>query len=149
MLIESRVVINKSVKVVWDFLNNPDNLRLWIAGFQKIEPISGTPGTIGAKAKHYFKEKGKSVVLDEEITEVIPEKKFAGTLSSSMMVNTVNSYFNDLGNSQTEYTLSSEVKFISFLWKQIGPLMKGEFKKRQESDLQRLKQSIENGNHPN
>ena len=149
MLIESKVVINKPIKVVWEFLNDPDNLKLWIGGFQKVEPISGTPGTVGAKSKHYFKEKGKSVVLDEEITEVIPEKKFANTLSSSMMINTVTSLLHDMGNDQTEYILSSDVKFISFLWKQIGPLMKGEFKKRQESDLQRLKQSIENGNPRN
>ncbi len=66
-----------------------------------------------------------------------------------MMINTVTSTLNDLGNDQTEYILSSEIKFISFLWKQIGPLMKGEFKKRQENDLQRLKQSIENGNSSN
>ncbi len=77
MLIESRIIINKPVKMVWDFLNDPNNLKLWIAGFQKLEPVSGTPGTVGARARHYFKEKGKSVVLDEEITEVIPEKKFA------------------------------------------------------------------------
>src|SRR5215467_1056458 len=126
MLIESKVVINRPAKTVWDFLNNPDNLKLWIAGFQKVEPISGTPGTIGAKAKHYFKEKGKNIVLDEEITEVIPGKKFASTLSSSMMINTVNSYFSELAIDQTEYTLSSEIEFTGFPWKQVGPLMKGE-----------------------
>jgi carbon monoxide dehydrogenase subunit G len=146
MLTEMKIVINKPVKEVWDFFKNPDNLKLWLSGFQKVEHISGVPGTVGAKAKHYFLERGKELVLDEEILEIIPEKKFVGTLGSSMMVNTVTNYFNDLGNGQTEYSISSDTQFKGFLWKQIGPLMKGEFKKRQERDMQTIKEVLENKN---
>ena len=143
MLTQSTVIINKPIREVWAFFKDPDNLKLWLGGFQRFEQVSGTPGTVGAKAKHYFIERGKELVLDEEIIEVIPEKKFLGTLGSPMMVNTVTNYFNDLGNNQTEYSLSSDTQFKGFLWKQIGPLMKGEFKKRQENDLQKLKQVLE------
>ena len=144
MLTQTTVIINRPIKEVWAFFKNPDTLKLWLGGFQRFEQVSGTPGTVGAKAKHYFLEKGKDLVMDEEIIEVIPEKKFVGTLSSPMMVNTVTNYFNDLGNNQTEYSLSSDTQFKGFFWKQIGPLMKSEFKKRQENDLQRLKQVLEN-----
>ena len=144
MLTQSTVIINRPIKEVWDFFKDPNNLKLWLGGFQRLEQVSGTPGTVGAKAKHYFIEKGKELVLEEEIIEIIPEKKFLGTLSSPMMVNTVTNYFNDLGNNQTEYSLSSDMQFKGFFWKQVGPLMKGEFKKRQEGDLQKLKQVLEN-----
>jgi len=144
MLTQSTVIINRPIKEVWDFFKDPNNLKLWLGGFQRFEQVSGEPGTIGAKAKHYFIERGKDLVLDEEILEVIPEKKFLGTLDSPMMVNTVTNYFNDLGNNKTEYSLSSDKQFKSFFWKQVGPLMKGEFKKRQEHDLQKLKQVLEN-----
>ena len=144
MLTETKITIKKPVKEVWEFLQNPGNLKLWLSGFQKVEPVSGEPGTVGSKAKHYFLERGKELVLHEEIIEVIPGKKFASTLGSSMMVNQVTSYFTDLGNGQTEYSLSSDTQFKGFLWKQLGPLMKGEFKKRQEKDLQTLKQVLEN-----
>lgn len=144
MLTQTTVIINKPIKEVWEFFKDPDMLKLWLGGFQRFEQVSGTPGTVGAKAKHYFVEKGKELVLDEEIMEVIPEKKFLGTLSSSMMENTVTNYFNDLGNNQTEYSLSSNIQFKGYFWKQIGPLMKGDFKKRQENDLQKLKQVLEN-----
>ena len=144
MLTQTTVIINRPIKEVWAFFKNPDTLKLWLGGFQRFEQVSGTPGTVGAKAKHYFLEKGKDLVMDEEIIEVIPEKKIVGTLSSPMMVNTVTNYFNDLGNNQTEYSLSSDTQFKGFFWKQIGPLMKSEFKKRQENDLQRLKQVLEN-----
>ena len=147
MLTETKIVINKRVKDVWDFFQNPDNLELWLSGFQKFEHISGIPGTVGAKAKHHFLERGKELILDGELTEVIEHKRIIGVLDSSMMLNKVTNSFHDLGNDQTEVTLSSDTQFKSFLWKQIGPLMKGEFKKRQERDLQTLKEILENNNH--
>ena len=145
MLTETTVIINKPVKEVWEFFKDPDNLTLWLSGFQKFEHVSGVPGTVGAKAKHHFLERGKELVLDGELTEVIPEKRIIGILDSSMMLNTVTNSFTDLGNDQTEVSISSDTQFKGFLWKQIGPLMKGEFKKRQEKDLQTLKKLLENG----
>jgi len=146
MLTETKIIINKPVKDIWEFLQKPDNLKPWLTGLQKVEHVSGEPGTVGAKARHYFLERGKELVLDEEILEVIPEKKLVGTLGSSMMLNTVTNSFTDLGNGQTEYSISSDTQFKGFLWKQIGPLMKGEFKKRQEKDMQTLKEVLENKN---
>ena len=78
MLTQTTVIINKPIKEVWEFFKNPDNLKLWLGGFQRFEQVSGTPGTVGAKAKHYFLEKGKELVLDEEIIEVDPGKKICG-----------------------------------------------------------------------
>ena len=146
MLTESKVIINKPVSEVWEFFKNPDNLIHWLSGFQKFEHVSGTPGTVGAKAKHHFLEMGKELILDGELIEVVHEKKIVGILDSSMMLNTVSNGFTDLGNDQTEVSLSSDTQFKGFLWKQVGPLMKGEFKRRQEKDLQTLKQILENGN---
>ena len=143
MLTASKVIINKPLKEVWDFFQDPENLKSWLGGFHRFEPVSGDRGEAGSKAKQYFFEKGKELVLDEEITEVIPYKKFAGILSSSMMTTSVVNYFMDLSNNKTEYSISSDTVFKSFFWRQIGPLMKGEFKKRQEADLQRMKQVLE------
>src|SRR5688572_6225008 len=146
MLTETSIIITKPVREVWDFFKNPDNLILWLSGFQKFEHVSGIPGTVGAKAKHHFVEKGKELILDGELIEVTHEKRIIGILDSSMMLNKVTNSFNDLGNDQTEVSLSSDTQFKGFFLKKIGPLMKGEFKKRQEKDLQTLKQVLENGN---
>ena len=143
MLTETSVSINKPLKEVWDFFKNPDNLIRWLGGLQKFEHVSGIPGRVGAKAKHHFLERGKELILDGEITEVIEQKRIVGILDSSMMLNKVTNSFNDLGKDQTVVTISSDTQFKGFLWKQIGPLMKGEFKKRQEKDLQTLKEILE------
>ena len=145
MLTETRIVINRPIKEVWNFFKDPDNLKRWLSGFQRFEHISGIPGTVGAKAKHHFLERGKELILDGELTEVVHEKRIIGILDSSMMLNTVTNSFNDLGGDQTEVGISSDTQFKGFPWKQIGPFMKSEFKRRQEKDLQTLKQLLENG----
>ena len=43
MLTQTTVIINKPIKVVWEFFKNPNNLKLWLGGFQRFEHISGTP----------------------------------------------------------------------------------------------------------
>lgn len=125
---------------------NPDNLTRWLSGFQKFEHISGTPGTVGAKAKHHFLERGQKLIFDANLLKWSRKKRITGMLDSSMMLNKVTNSFTDLGNYQTEFSLSSGTQFKGFFWKQAGLLMKGEFKKRQENDLQTLRQVLENGN---
>jgi len=59
MLVQSTVIINKPIKEVWEFFKDPDNLKLWLGGFQRFEQVSGTPGTVGAKAKHWLAKDGE------------------------------------------------------------------------------------------
>ena len=40
MLTQSTVIINKPINEVWEFFKNPDNLKLWLGGFQRFEPVS-------------------------------------------------------------------------------------------------------------
>ena len=143
MHVESKIIISKPAMEVWNFFSNPDNFKRWLSGFINLVQVSGTAGTVGARSKHYYHELGKDIILDEEIIEVVPGKKFSSMLTSSMMDSNIVAVFNETGNEQTEFSISSDTKFKGFLWKQIGPLMKGEFKKRQEADLRKLKQVIE------
>ena len=111
MLTETTVIINKPVKEGWNFFKNADNLTLWLSGFQKFEHVSGIPGTVGAKVKHHFLERGKELVLEGDLTEVVEEKRLIGILDSSMMLNKVTNSFNDPGNDQTVVSLSSDTQF--------------------------------------
>ena len=38
-------------KKVIDLFDNPDNMRHWQEGFVSFEPLSGTPGQVGAKSR--------------------------------------------------------------------------------------------------
>ena len=51
--------------------------------------------------------------------------------------------FKDLGDGRTEYHFEVDGRFLNPLWKLMGFFMKGGFKKRQEANVQRMKEVVE------
>jgi uncharacterized membrane protein len=143
MTTTTRVVINRPVKDVWDFFDNPANMPLWLKGFKYFQHLSGTPGGVGARSKHVYEDRGRSFEMIEEITQRIPMREFSGTLTHKAMTSTIVNQFEDLGNGKTALTATVETRFTSYWFKILGPLMKGSFQKRQDSYLQRLKKCVE------
>lgn len=144
MTISTTITINKPIKEVWDFYDNPDNLKLWLTNFKSFELISGNPGEAGTKAKHIYEEKGRTIVMYETITEKIPYQKLSGVLSMpKMMETTIENVFKETGNDTTEMNCTTDTKFIMFSLKFFGFLMKKAFQKRLDDDLNRLKKVIE------
>ena len=68
MVSEFRIEIDRPLCEVYAAFNNPDNLPRWITGLQRTEPISGTPGQVGAKTRQIYLERGRIVEMIETIT---------------------------------------------------------------------------------
>ncbi|MBI2429021.1 MAG: SRPBCC family protein [Ignavibacteriales bacterium] len=140
----STVVINKPVKDVWKFFDDPDNMQLWLTGFKRFEHISGTTGKPGAVSKHYYEMNGRSIEMTETITVRKEFEEFSGTMTNQWMVSSLTTTFRDLGNGSTEMKSNVESTFTPFFLKLFGPLMmKKGFQKRQDEDLDRLKIILE------
>ncbi len=147
MLATSRVVINRPVKTVWEFFDDPDNLPKWLTGFKRFEHVSGTPGEPGAKSKHYYEINGRSIEMLEEITVRKECEEFSGIISNQWMTSITKNTFRDLGDGRTEVTSTVTSEFKSFFLKLFGPLMmKKGFQRRQDADLLKLKDAVENRN---
>ena len=146
MLATSRVIINRPVKTVWEFFDNPDNLSKWLTGFKRFEHISGTPGKPGAKSKQYYEMNGRSIEMLEEITVRKECEEFSGIISNKWMTSTTKNTFHDLGDGRTELVSSVESAFKPFFLKLLGSIMmrKG-FQQRQDADLEKLKEVLESG----
>ena len=142
MTIRTNVEIDRPVKEVWDFVDNPSNLGLWLSGFKAFEPISGTPGQIGAVSRHVYEDRGRRIEMTEVITERTPLKKFSSTLTHKDVRSSISMTFTDLG-SQTGLACTAVMDFTSLLFKLLSPLMKRSFQKRQDGDLNRLKAFVE------
>ena len=143
MVITSKIIINKPVKEVWDFFNNPDNMHLWLTDFKRFEPISGELGKVGAKAKHIYENRGKDFEMTEEITKRDEYKNFSGILRHKSMESTIETNFEDLNHSRTSLTCLVNVEFKSLFLKIFGGLMRNSFQKRQDKDFKTLKSVIE------
>lgn len=143
MNITSTIIINKPLKTVWDFYDDPENLKLWLTNFKSFETISGTHGTAGAKAKHTYVERGRELFMFEELTARIPYQKLSGILTMpKMMTSLMDTTFVEKDGA-TVITCVTETKFEFISLKLFGFLLKKGFQKRQDSHFEKLKMEIE------
>jgi ligand-binding SRPBCC domain-containing protein len=139
----NRIIINKPIVEVWNFYDNIDNMRKWLTGFQKFEHVSGVHGHPGAKGKHFYNEKGRTIILDEEILERHKYHQLKGKLSDPNMDCIFDTHFTDLHDGRTEMITSSDFTFKTLSMKLMTPFIRGSIKKRQDTDFLKLKNAIE------
>src|SRR5690606_20776416 len=82
---ECEIMIEKSIEESWAVLQDTEKLPEWLPGFQKIEHISGTPGTKGAVSKVYFDNNGESMTIQETITDIAPSESISMKYESDFM----------------------------------------------------------------
>ncbi len=143
MKINSQIIINKPVVMVWNFFDNPDKMGLWLTDFKRFEHVSGMRGHIGSKSRHVYNQNGKELVLDEEVTARQKYHHFAGKLTHQTMTADIDVVFNDLHDGRTQLDICNDISFNSFFQKLMLPLASAKIRKRQEGDYQRLKAAIE------
>ena len=143
MVIITRIIINKDVKEVWDFFNNPDNMPLWLTGFKSFEPISGEPGKIGSKATHVYRFRGKNFEMVQEIVKREEYKIISGILRHKSMESSIETSFEDVNHKRTSLVCLVRTEFKTSLLKVISKLLRPAWQKRQDKDFKTLKSIIE------
>ena len=144
MVSEFRIEIDKPLSEVYAAFNNPDNLPRWIAGLQRTEPISGTPGQVGAKTRQIYLERGRIVELIETITAHEPLKRFSGEIDGQGVNCAIHVDFVDRGSS-TLVVANADVRARSFMLSLMMPFVRSAIRKRQDGDFRRFKQLLEAG----
>ena len=82
---ESQIVVAKPVAEAWAVMQDEDKMPDWLPGFQKIEHLSGTPGTVGAVSNVHFIEDGEPMVIKETITAIAPNESISMSYTSDLM----------------------------------------------------------------
>jgi uncharacterized membrane protein len=144
MVSELRIEIDRPLSEVYAAFNDPDNLPRWITGLQRTEPISGTPGQVGARTRQIYLERGRTVELIEVITAHEPMKRFAGEIEGQGVNCAIRVEFVDRGRS-TLVVASCDVTSRSFMLGLMLPLVKRSIRKRQSDDFERFKRLLEAG----
>ncbi len=135
--------IERPLQTVWTFFIDPANLSQWSRGFSGYELLEGRPGSVGARVKHRYEERDRPLEFIDEITEVEPLRRLCSRKKhSTMEINVVNN-FRSVGDSVTELDSQVEVKFLTPMFKLLGPFMKSEFRNRQNADFKALKNALE------
>src|SRR5580692_1547369 len=93
---ECTVDINAPVDKVVALFNDPNNLKEWQDGFVSYEHISGTPRTVGAKAKVNFVNGSRKIELVETIQVMNLPSEMKALYEHPHMSNTMTHYFTSL-----------------------------------------------------
>lgn len=62
---------------VFRWLIEPELLARWIGGFARAEPITEGPVRVGSRSRDVIEADGRRLVLETEITELVPDRRLA------------------------------------------------------------------------
>ena len=143
MKFKLELTINKTLAEVWKVFDNVENMKKWQPTLIKFEPVSGTPGQIGAVSKLTYEEGKREFSLIEKITHRDEPNRFDGVYENNFADNIIKNTFVEQGKDQTLWVMETEFKFKTLLMKIIGPLMKKSFVARTQKDMERFKEMAE------
>ncbi len=144
MMYQCKITIEKPISEVVEKMEDPNSMQYWMEGFLRMEPISGEPGTLGAKSKIYFMNKGKEFSLLETILEQNMPDDIKLQYEGPSVTNTVHMQFKEIGPNQTQIISDNQFNFSGFM-KYFAWMMKGMFSKQSMKYLHAFKAFVEEG----
>jgi hypothetical protein len=135
--------IQKSRVEVWKAFDNVENMKKWQPTLIKFETISGTQGQPGAVSRLTYAEGKREFFLTEKIIFRAEPAQFDGVYENDFADNTIKNFFIATSDNETLWKIETEFMFKTFLMKIMGPLMKNNFVKRTEKDMERFKELVE------
>jgi uncharacterized membrane protein len=136
-------LIDKPRAEVWKIFNNPENMPKWQPSLTNFEILSGMPGQVGAISKLTYKEGEREFTLIEKITQMHEPSSLEGIYENNFADNIVQNRFVEAGETQTRWVVETEFKFKTLLMKVMGNVLKKNYVKRTQRDMQRFKEMAE------
>ena len=139
---DCEIIVEKPITESWAVIQDQEKLSEWLIGLQKIEHVSGTPGTVGAVSDVYFKTDGQETTIRETITDIVPNESISMSYGSDFMNMDYNMAMTFI-NGKTKISTSTTAKGNGMISKSIMALIGSSFKTQEESNLTHLKKTIE------
>jgi len=139
---ECETMVEKPLAESWAVIMDEEKLPEWLMGFQRIEPVSGTPGTVGAVSNVYFDDNGETMAIQETITALVPEESISMSYTSDFMDMDYSMTMTSV-NGQTRINTATVAKGNGVVSRSIMALMGSSIKQQEETNLALLKKAIE------
>ena len=143
MKFKLETTINKPRLAVWQAFYNIENMQKWQPSLTNHELLSGTLGRPGAVSKLTYKEGEREFTLIEKVTHRNEPSEFDGVYENDFADNLIKNKFIEQGKDQTLWVVETEFKFKTFVMKIMGNVLKKNYVKRTERDMQRFKEMVE------
>lgn len=139
---ECEILVDKPLAESWAVSQDEEKLSQWLEGLQKIEHVSGTPGTVGAVSDVYFIDNGQEMVIRETITDIGPDESVSMTFTSDFMDMDYNLAMKSV-DGKTKISSNTTATGNGMISKSIMALMANSIKAQEETNLMSLKKTIE------
>jgi uncharacterized membrane protein len=136
-------IINKPRAEVWQAFENIENMSKWQPSLISRELTDGTQGQPGAIATLTYKEGEREFTLIEKVTHRDDLNELDGVYENEFADNLIKNKFIEHGKDQTLWVIENEFKFKTLLMKVMGNVLKKNYIKRTERDMQRFKEMAE------
>jgi len=143
MKYQKSVIIDVPIDRIVEIFEDPEHIKQWQPGLQKIEPISGNPGTEGARTRLVYQIGKRSFEIQETILNKSLPHDLTIRYQAKGVRNTVQNTFESLNPYATRWITENEFKF-SGLMKLMGFFMSKAFKKQTEKHMHLFKAYAEN-----
>jgi hypothetical protein len=134
--------INRPLHKVMEKFKEPEGVKHWMEGLERIDHLSGTPGEVGAKTDFYFHYKGREMKITETILEQNLPHQIKFAYQSPMGYNEVEMRFESLSPDATKQTTNSYFA-LKGIMRIMGFVMKGLFKKQTMTYMTGFKRYVE------
>jgi carbon monoxide dehydrogenase subunit G len=143
---EYSIDIERPQDVVFEWLDDPDNLQLMVPNLVEHGIINETPQKVGTTFWQVFEEHGRKMKMTGVVTEYKPPDRMAVEIDGSMFGLDVSYRFEALAPNRTRVTQYSKARF-KHVFKLMGLLlakkMKAEGEKAQAENFARMKAILE------
>lgn len=143
MKFKLELILNKPRAEVWQALTKPSNMSKWQSSLTKSELLSGMQGQPGAVSKLTFEENGREFSLIEKVTARDEPNQYDVVYENEFTDNPMRHSFKEQGDNETLWIVEAEFKFKTFAMKLLGPLLKKNFIRRTQKDMDRFKELLE------
>jgi uncharacterized membrane protein len=138
------ITIDRPREEVWRAFDNRDNLKKWQTSLATLQPLSGTPGQVGATARLVYEEGGHRLELQEAVTARSEPEEFAAEYDGAHARNTLVHRFTPLDGDHTRWDIAAAFHFKGAA-KFLAPMYRGRIEQRLRDEGERFKSLLEAG----
>ncbi len=143
MKFKLELTISKPRAEVWKTFTDPENMSKWQSTLTKTELLSGMQGQPGAVSKLTFEEGGREFSLIEKVTVLDKPNQYDVVYENEFTDNPMRHSFKEQSDNETLWIVEAEFKFKTFAMKLLGPLLKKNFIRRTQKDMDHFKELLE------
>ena len=142
--VRESITIERPPEAVAAVLMDADKAVVWNTDLQKFEVLSERPGMVGSKARLHYVQDGQPYVLEDELLEVEPNRRYLSRVTGDALEAEVETWLVPTSGG-TQVTIRWTGAGKPLLLRLLMPFMRRKIARGVQTDLAKLKAVVESG----